>query len=313
MLATSGRATATPGRRPGLEPDLRGRYRAIAGARRTDSVTEIGLPQSLEGRSLVSIVDELWSTHAFGRALDDARLRRWRALHVRRGRGNASFRFPSPPPSDDLLRAMLGAAWWTEFDALNLDPTPVATAIDPLHVYGANVRSKEARRRLIDEIGSLRSPVFASAVQPLITSISIGDVLVAAFKGVEHVQLPTPLLRHRRWKLTHDGALIIRLPDGGQEAFDQASCVDSNQHLSTRPARRPSRNANPGGRPRKYDWDDFAREIVRFANQPDGLQSHAVVKRHMLDWCARHFPEQPDVGTIDRYLKSYLPPELPPR
>ena len=270
-------------------------------------------PRSLNGHPLASIVDELWSTCAWSRTLDDARLRRWRALHDRRNRGDVNSRFPSPPPSDELLRAMLGAAWWAEFDALNLDPTSVPAAADPLHVYGANVRHEQARRKLINEIATLRSPVFASAVQPLITAISMGDVLIDAFKGIERVQLPAPLLRGRSWKLTRDGALIIRLPDGGQKAFDQASCVDPTQHLSGQPARKTSRDVNLGGRPPEYGWDEFVREIVRFANQPDGLQSRTVVKRHMLDWCARHFAEQPDVSTIDRYLKRYLPTELPHR
>jgi hypothetical protein len=41
-----------------------------------------------------------------------------------------------------------------------------------------------------------------------------------------------------------------------------------------------------GGRPQKYDWAAFDREMIRLANTPDGLPDRPALMRHMMDWCS---------------------------
>jgi hypothetical protein len=48
-----------------------------------------------------------------------------------------------------------------------------------------------------------------------------------------------------------------------------------------------SRPKHPGGRPPKYDWNAFTREMMRIANEPDGLPDRPSLMRLMIDWCSR--------------------------
>ncbi len=43
---------------------------------------------------------------------------------------------------------------------------------------------------------------------------------------------------------------------------------------------------HPGGRPLKYDWNAFTRELLRLANTPDGLPDRPALMRLMMDWCS---------------------------
>jgi hypothetical protein len=150
-------------------------------------------PQKLSGRLLTDVIDERWSALAWIRTQADPRLRRWHALHQRANRDGARLvpRIVPVPPSDQLLRAMLGASWWSDFDALDLAVNSVPTKIDPLYRYGVNVQAGEARDRLVEEIEVLRPAVFVHAVHPLITVIARGELLVSAFAGVRPLSLPT--------------------------------------------------------------------------------------------------------------------------
>lgn len=69
-------------------------------------------------------------------------------------------------------------------------------------------------------------------------------------------------------------------------------------------ARSPAKH--PGGRPEKYDWAAFDREVVRLANTPDGLPDRARLQRHMLEWCAAHWPDEPSERAVrDRISGRY--------
>jgi hypothetical protein len=63
---------------------------------------------------------------------------------------------------------------------------------------------------------------------------------------------------------------------------------------------------NPGGRPRKYNWDDFYIELIRLANNPDGLPERDELNRHMNDWCANNFVKQPEGSQIRNRLYGVL-------
>lgn len=63
------------------------------------------------------------------------------------------------------------------------------------------------------------------------------------------------------------------------------------------PPKRPS--SKKGGRPPKYDWDDFYCEVVRIANGLDGLpEKQGELEKAMLDWCSQHWNTEPGESTI---------------
>jgi hypothetical protein len=65
--------------------------------------------------------------------------------------------------------------------------------------------------------------------------------------------------------------------------------------------------ANRGGRPAEYDWDSFMLEIVRRANNPDGLpDSQADLIRDMQQWFADKFESEPAESSVkSRISKIY--------
>ena len=67
----------------------------------------------------------------------------------------------------------------------------------------------------------------------------------------------------------------------------------------------------PKGRPgakARYDWDAFAREIVRLAQTPDGLpEPQAELEKHMADWFNETYGTIPAESTIRKRLVKVLP------
>ena len=60
-----------------------------------------------------------------------------------------------------------------------------------------------------------------------------------------------------------------------------------------------------GGRPIFLPWSEFAGELVRLANSPDGLPDHAELKEHMWAWC--HVPGRfPKNGPSDSEFRKHL-------
>lgn len=67
-----------------------------------------------------------------------------------------------------------------------------------------------------------------------------------------------------------------------------------SQHLTAKAVQ-----SNKGGRPRKYDWDAFHREVIRLANLPDGLpETQAELERQMAEWCNLHWGVEPSEGVL---------------
>ena len=92
-----------------------------------------------------------------------------------------------------------------------------------------------------------------------------------------------------------------------------AALATKVEELEARPATE-ARAANKGGRPRKYDWDAFTREIIRTANSPDGLPTdpsggidRAAIQRQMLDWCAKNWLDVPADSVVRERLSKILP------
>ena len=64
---------------------------------------------------------------------------------------------------------------------------------------------------------------------------------------------------------------------------------------------------NVGGRPRKWDWPAFDRELVRLANMPDGLPERHVLMRRMLDWCDGAWGDTPSESMVRKHIADRYP------
>jgi hypothetical protein len=67
---------------------------------------------------------------------------------------------------------------------------------------------------------------------------------------------------------------------------------------------------NRGGRPQEHDWNSFVMEIIRLANQPDGLpETQAELVRQMLTWfrkCTKGSrPKAPSKTGYQRYTDTW--------
>ncbi len=69
-----------------------------------------------------------------------------------------------------------------------------------------------------------------------------------------------------------------------------------------------------GGRPEKYDWDEFWIEVARIANLPDGLpERQGKLVRDMLDWCAKTWEEIPGETTVKDRIRRLYTQAIPKR
>ena len=70
------------------------------------------------------------------------------------------------------------------------------------------------------------------------------------------------------------------------------------------------RQKDIGGRPAKYQWADFDKEMLKVANHPDGFDSvggkQGLVK-HMEKWCADNWAEQPAGSQIRDHVGKRYP------
>ena len=67
--------------------------------------------------------------------------------------------------------------------------------------------------------------------------------------------------------------------------------------------RRQAKAKRPPGRPQKYDWHAFWREIVMVANGLDGLpETQAELAKHMLEWCQTNWEEEPTSSVIREHI-----------
>ena len=65
-----------------------------------------------------------------------------------------------------------------------------------------------------------------------------------------------------------------------------------------------------GGRPPKYNWADFDKEMLKVATHPDGFDSvggKTGLVKHMEQWCADKWAEQPSGSQIRDYVAKRYP------
>ncbi len=109
----------------------------------------------------------------------------------------------------------------------------------------------------------------------------------------------------RRSSLKANARPTLEAESGGQGAVTISSspirALDAEAPLSTK--------CRSGGRPKEYDWDAFAREIVRRANTPDGLPDRARLTRDMAQWCIDTWGKQPADSTLRERVSKLYPLE----
>jgi hypothetical protein len=71
-----------------------------------------------------------------------------------------------------------------------------------------------------------------------------------------------------------------------------------------------ARPSDRRGRPRKWDWDAFYREIIRLANTPDGLpEKQSDLVQIMKEWCQEEWGDEPSDSLVrDHISKVYNDP-----
>lgn len=66
-----------------------------------------------------------------------------------------------------------------------------------------------------------------------------------------------------------------------------------------------SQRSLKAGRPRLYDWDAFYREIIRYANEPDGLpDKQSILQIHMQEWFSRTSGREPAESSIKQRISQ---------
>ena len=88
-------------------------------------------------------------------------------------------------------------------------------------------------------------------------------------------------------------------PEGWKFSPKQSQLDDASSAASVLPVQ----TKNVGGRPLKFDWDDFWIEVVRFVAD-SGLADDARVEcqKHMLSWTAKKWDTPPAESTIRQKL-----------
>jgi hypothetical protein len=104
---------------------------------------------------------------------------------------------------------------------------------------------------------------------------------------------------------------FVRIAAVGQEVPIGPAPIEgaaAEPPTAERPAQQlePERPKNRGGRPPKWDWAAFDREMMRLANTPDGLPERDSLTVHMLEWCMREWGDTPaDSGVRARIAERY--------
>lgn len=62
-----------------------------------------------------------------------------------------------------------------------------------------------------------------------------------------------------------------------------------------------------GGRPPKYDWVPFYAEIIRIANDIDGLPERHVLVRQMMDWWSAQVDSPPSESVVRDRISAVYP------
>ena len=62
-----------------------------------------------------------------------------------------------------------------------------------------------------------------------------------------------------------------------------------------------------GGRPRIYNWEEFAREVVQRAHTPDGLPDKATLANDMAQWCLNTWGKEPADSMLRDWIAKLYP------
>ena len=197
-----------------------------------------------------------------------------------------------------------------------VDPNETAPTDDALGELVAALRSGQITARgLWTETGERRdlgadewpTLVFDSLPRQahVLLPHRIGTALAKMPEPVEGCVLPQKDLV-TRWPVTARLSQSSNASEGvtgtGENQAGYSVAVSLPAAVTEDRSRRPSR----GGRPAKWDWAAFDREMLRLANTPDGLPDRPALHCHMLDWCANTWEDSPSENEVrgriaDRY------------
>ena len=164
----------------------------------------------------------------------------------------------------------------------------------------------------VNEYGVSVPHDFSAIYQMLCGAVAAGDLMVDASKnllsrvGNDASSLVTrhALEEYARSKRQFPAFLFDTLMPGQEELNNLAHTPSKPMADSIAPSK------NRGGRPQKYDWDQFTMEIIRIANAPDGLpETRAKLTELMLQWFADNFGEEPAESSVKTRISkiySYL-------
>jgi hypothetical protein len=217
----------------------------------------------------------------------------------RPGSDRAAAPFPSERASEahtDLDQEPLGGYSLLEaFSALLTDPPHLA-------IFAASARAAAAEGpRRAGDAEHYRGILWAE----LSSRVRNGALTASGFAPGAIV--PTPI---------HPAFFNNAVPDYGQDAVTSHGVTYGGVRISrmgtpqalfagTREA-----TSTKGGRPRTFDWDAFTREMVRVAWNGD-IVSREDFRRHMSDWCAKNWEDQPGERTLRNEIAKRCPDEMP--
>ncbi len=130
------------------------------------------------------------------------------------------------------------------------------------------------------------------------------DGLIWELEGCEHYPvlpiLPEPTLSKM---FPHSGFMENNMPVVWPEGWKFSTKQSQVYDASSAAVVLPVQTKNAGGRPLKFDWDDFWIEVVRFVAD-SGLADDARVEcqKHMLSWTAKRWDPPPGESTIRQKL-----------
>jgi hypothetical protein len=126
------------------------------------------------------------------------------------------------------------------------------------------------------------------------------------------------------WATCHSAApddlwVKWRGPDWGDLRFKRADAVSwlglvslaTSDHAEIGPEASNApfgrQTKNQGGRPQKWDWDAFDRQLMRMANSLDGLPERHKLGRVMLDWCSVEWNDTPAESAVRARIVRIYP------
>lgn len=94
------------------------------------------------------------------------------------------------------------------------------------------------------------------------------------------------------------GTINLQFPKELEEEIKRLSASQS-QRGGFEASGADSEKVATGGRPQLYDWDLFHAEVVRVANEPDGIpDKQADLVRHMLSWYSDRGEKEPAESSV---------------